>query len=129
MEGTAEKRPRKRPLPGSHLMDKLDTLLSPRRPPPESVTLRRSAVGVIASRETDAMPLSFQNLYTETALRRPLRGSTQTATRIHGERAAGMSCRAIDELHRLDQNFPCRQRAVGDLLEVNAVLFAVAFSD
>ena len=26
-------------------------------------------------------------------------------------------------------NFACRQRAVGDVLEVNAVLFAVAFSD
>ena len=52
MEETAEKRPRKRPLPGSHLMDKLDTLLSPRRPPPESVTLRRSAVGVIGSRDS-----------------------------------------------------------------------------
>ena len=98
MEETAEKRPRKRPLPGSHLMDKLDTLLSPRRPPPESVTLRRSAVGVIGSRETDAMPLSFQNLY-----RRPLTssscGSTQAATRTHGERAAGMPCRAIDGLN------------------------------
>ena len=30
-------------------------------------------------------------------------------------------------IHHLDQNFACRQKAVGHVLEVNAVLFAVAF--
>ena len=98
MEETAEKRPRKRPLPGPHLMDKLDTLLSPRRPPPESVTLRRSAVGLIGSRETDAMPLSFQNLYTETAYV-ALPWFDPDCNPDPWRRAAGMPCRAIDGLN------------------------------